>query len=43
VGLGALVNRAPALVVTALLAGVGAVLSGIAVVDAILRVDWPPV
>jgi uncharacterized membrane protein len=43
VGLGALVNRAPALVVTALLAGLGAVLSGIAVVDAILRVDWPPV
>jgi uncharacterized membrane protein len=42
-GLGALVNRAPAVLVTALLASSGAILSGVAVVEAILRVDWAPV
>jgi uncharacterized membrane protein len=42
-GLAALVNRGPALTVTALLAGAGAILSGGAVIEAILRVDWPPV
>jgi uncharacterized membrane protein len=42
-GLAALVNRGPALIVTALLAGAGAILSGGAVIEAILRVDWPPV
>jgi uncharacterized membrane protein len=42
-GLGALVNRAPAVVVTALLASSGAILSGVAVIEAILRVDWPAV
>ncbi len=41
--LAALVNRGPALVVTALLASAGAILSGGAVIEAILRVDWPPV
>lgn len=42
-GLAALVNRGPALFVTALLASAGAILSGGAVIEAILRVDWPPV
>jgi uncharacterized membrane protein len=41
--LAALVNRAPPAIVTAFLAVAGAILSGGAVIEAILRVDWPPV